>query len=984
MKINITAFLSFFLLVNLTGNFCFGQSAYKIQTYKYNDGLPSDNVLSIVKKEGYIYLGTQRGLCLYDGYRFLAHNVFTETVSSLFVGNGLFFSSGNKGICELKNFYGKHKTLTRVNFYDADTNSDHYDNILQDYNNRIWCSDQNNLKFLDKDKIKSWRIDDSGNLSENQLQFFPVRKKEIWAATPKGIFVWDEQFKKISKHKNPFLAENAFCSGYSINDSEILLADFSGKLFKYEVPNRKINLVKSFPGLALHIVQSSPKNNNQILVFNKNTIYNYNFKSNTSELIFETKNEINTVFYDDETKIIWVGTNRGLHKIISYQESITNITILRKNHQTITAFAEDRDKNLWMVNGTSEIYCLKKDGKQEKILPDNPKLIFTNIFYDGQIVISADDGVYIVENKKVKKIIALPFSVKKMIKDYQNQYWILTEKNGIKVFDATTFKEKKNRVRNTMNYWKMNTSNDIAIGKDKKIWLASWMPKDYGISYYDDVDLIFKEINNLKSFNNTSKFITDYYNRIAFTKDRNLLFSGYGGWNLVSPNGKIIHSFFTEKYKVANDHLEGIAEDSRGNIWFATAEGLYQYSFVTDKIIRISQIDGLESNDVTFGFYKFFDDRIALASDSGIQILNLENLVKTQLINKLSLTSVIKDNVKIPFLSDNFTFDYNFTELDFNFSALTYSDNEKIVYRYRFSDESKWNYLGTNPKLSLIKLPPGNYRIIIQAGDNLGNWQSKELKINLNINPPFYLTIWFIVLMIGLLGFCGYLIARYFLNQEKEKSILKQRVKDVEMQTLRSQMNPHFLFNSLNSINSFIIQQKSREASIYLNTFSKLMRSILDNSRQESISLEKEIETLEMYMKLEMARLENSFDYEIEIDHNLDAGFVQVPPLILQPFVENAIWHGLNNKKENGNVHIKIMQISEALLSIKITDNGIGRKASAELKKEQIKHKSYGIEITKERLELLNPANQIIITDLEDENGNAVGTMVELKIVYYD
>ena len=145
-----------------------------------------------------------------------------------------------------------------------------------------------------------------------------------------------------------------------------------------------------------------------------------------------------------------------------------------------------------------------------------------------------------------------------------------------------------------------------------------------------------------------------------------------------------------------------------------------------------------------------------MASDSGIQILNLENLVKTQLINKLSLTSVIKDNVKIPFLSDNFTFDYNFTELDFNFSALTYSDNEKIVYRYRFSDESKWNYLGTNPKLSLIKLPPGNYRIIIQAGDNLGNWQSKELKINLNINPPFYLTIWFIVLMLGLLGSVSY------------------------------------------------------------------------------------------------------------------------------------------------------------------------------------------------------------------------------------
>jgi len=985
MKKRIVAFLSLFLLVFFTGSFFFAQSNYKIQTYKYTDGLPSDNVLSITKKDGFLYVGTQRGLSLFDGYRFIAHKVFTESVSSLSVGNKqLFLSSGSKGICGLKSFYDKHKILTKVNFYDADTNSDHYDNLFLDDQNRIWCSDQNNLKFLENGKIKNWKIDDSGNLSGNQLQFFQAGKNQIWAATPKGVFVWDENLKKFSKHRHPFLAENNFSSGFYSNENEVFLADFSGRLFRFDAEKGKINLVKSFPNLALHLAQSSPANNGFLLIFNKNQIYKYNLQFNTSVLIFETKNEINTVFYDKETKIIWAGTNRGLQKIISHQESIENIDIPRKNYQTITAFTEDDRENLWMVNNTSEIYCLKKDGKIERIASESPKTVFTNIFYDGEILISASDGIYIIEKQFIKKIISLLFPVRKIIKDHQNQLWVLSEKNGIRVFDATTFIEKKNAVLNSGNYWKMNTSNDIAIGKDGKIWLASWMPKDYGISYFDEKESVFKEINNLKSFNNTSKFITDYYNRIAFTKNQNLLFSGYGGWNLVSPKGKIIHSFFTNKYKVANDHIEGITEDSHGNIWFATAEGLYQYNFSTDKVIRISQTDGLESNDVTFGFYKFKDDRIALASDSGIQILNLENIVKTQLINKLSLTSVTKDNIEIPVLSDEFNFDYNFTELDFNFSALTYSDNEKIVYRYRFSDEKKWNYLGTNPKLSLIKLSPGNYEIIIEAGDNLGNWQLEKLKINLGIKPPFYLTYWFFGLIILGLILIGYIINRYLVNQEKIKGKLKQKIKDVEMQTLRSQMNPHFLFNSLNSINSFIIQQKSKEASIYLTTFSRLMRNILDNSRQETISLEKELDTLRMYIELEMARLDHSFDYEINIDKNIDAEFLNIPPLIIQPFVENAIWHGLNNKKENGFIKIEIRQILESVLNIRITDNGIGRKASAELKKEQVKHKSYGIEITRARIELLNPENQISITDLEDEKGNSQGTLVELKIIYYD
>jgi LytS/YehU family sensor histidine kinase len=193
-------------------------------------------------------------------------------------------------------------------------------------------------------------------------------------------------------------------------------------------------------------------------------------------------------------------------------------------------------------------------------------------------------------------------------------------------------------------------------------------------------------------------------------------------------------------------------------------------------------------------------------------------------------------------------------------------------------------------------------------------------------------------------------------------------------------MNPHFMFNSLNSINSYIIQNKSNEASKYLSTFSKLMRSILDNSKHRTIPLDKEIKTLDWYLQLEAVRLEHKFTYTIHCSDEIDRETVQIPPLIIQPFVENAIWHGIQNKSSKGHIVIQI-DIDEAeILKISITDDGIGRMASALLKKNQTTHKSYGIDITINRLQMLDPTNSINIIDLYDDTNQSKGTQVLLTI----
>jgi len=218
-------------------------------------------------------------------------------------------------------------------------------------------------------------------------------------------------------------------------------------------------------------------------------------------------------------------------------------------------------------------------------------------------------------------------------------------------------------------------------------------------------------------------------------------------------------------------------------------------------------------------------------------------------------------------------------------------------------------------------------------------------------------------------------------QQQQEELVLKNEIKEAEMQSLRSQMNPHFMFNSINSINNFILKNEKETASKYLTTFARLMRSILDNSQQTEITLNKELETLKWYMELEAARLEHSFDYKINIAPNVDTENTYIPPLVLQPFVENAIWHGLNHRKDKGFIEIDIFFAENEDLIIKIIDNGIGRKAAEKYSKPE-NRKSYGIATTINRIKMLNPDNKVEIVDLYND-GIATGTEIKFLLKNY-
>jgi LytS/YehU family sensor histidine kinase len=303
--------------------------------------------------------------------------------------------------------------------------------------------------------------------------------------------------------------------------------------------------------------------------------------------------------------------------------------------------------------------------------------------------------------------------------------------------------------------------------------------------------------------------------------------------------------------------------------------------------------------------------------------------------------------------------------------------------------DKEWVQAGTRRFAAYTNIPGGNYTFRVKAANNEGAWSDQIAAIQIHISTPWWRTWWFFVLLAGALGGAFWFFYKWrireFRKQEQLKIQFERKLADVKMNALRAQINPHFIFNCLNSIDYYIIKNESQKASEYLNQFSRLIRLILQNSSANFVPLKDELEALQLYMQMESMRFNHRFDYEVKIEKNLDTENLEIPPMLLQPYVENAIWHGLMPKTEKGAIQVAITR-ENGYLHCAIEDNGIGRE-KAELFKasnHSTKKRSMGMAITQNRIELLNQqlgANTTVnIIDLKDEYNKAIGTRVELNI----
>ena len=327
--------------------------------------------------------------------------------------------------------------------------------------------------------------------------------------------------------------------------------------------------------------------------------------------------------------------------------------------------------------------------------------------------------------------------------------------------------------------------------------------------------------------------------------------------------------------------------------------------------------------------------------------------------------------------------------LEIEFSSICHTLANQVKYEYMLEGlNEQWKDPGEQRSVTYAYLKGGDYTFRLRAANNEGIWNEEQYALYISVGTPWY-NSWIFYSAIGIL--ITFLIITYnrqkikrITAEEKIKSDFQKQLAEAEMRALRAQMNPHFIFNCLNSIESNIIRNDTEKASLYLNDFSRLIRLILQNSRSSYVDLTDELESLDLYLKLERMRLKDSFKYQIILEDGLDPYDYVIPPMLIQPFVENSIWHGLNNLKHPGIVTITITESQEGLKCV-IEDNGIGREAAQKIKSsKKVKRASMGMRITKDRLEKLNKVhntnNTIEIIDLYDNEGNASGTKVILSI----
>jgi len=335
-------------------------------------------------------------------------------------------------------------------------------------------------------------------------------------------------------------------------------------------------------------------------------------------------------------------------------------------------------------------------------------------------------------------------------------------------------------------------------------------------------------------------------------------------------------------------------------------------------------------------------------------------------------------------------FKHSHNNIGFGFRAvnLDYPTGMSYVWKLAGLDED-WSPASKSESVNFTNLSPGKYRFMAKALNKAG-LESESISTPFEIKPAIWQLRWFQVAVLALLGLLAFLFFRYQIKKVKKKEAarraqleLENELLNLEQKALQLQMNPHFIFNALNSIQSVVVNQKTDVARDQIQNFAGLMRGILSNSKKANITLQEEFSTIDKYLKLEQFCQAKPFDFEIHLPEGYDPDEVEIPPMMIQPFVENAVFHGVSHLNEKGLINV-VFEIEQERLSCIIEDNGVGRKKAAEVNKaRKAGHQSTAIAVTKQRLESLRQNKNYTAFQIEDvlnSNGEVNGTKVTLRM----
>ena len=450
-----------------------------------------------------------------------------------------------------------------------------------------------------------------------------------------------------------------------------------------------------------------------------------------------------------------------------------------------------------------------------------------------------------------------------------------------------------------------------------------------------------------------------------------------------------------------SDGLPGLSiiclEVVGNNMWIGTRNGLARLNTSTLEINTFNDKDGLASS-IILEVESVDSSALYIGTRHGISVLKLTDLdtrINTAPPRLIFSNFTVAGAQPGPGVSGDLQSGFSMKWPDNSFAVeyigVNHTRPEEHRYKYRLTGvDGDWINADKRRFTSYNNLSPGTYTLQVMASNNHGYWTTTPTELPVTVLPAFWQTLWFKILSGGAILLVGFSLYRMRIRQIRRESTMviefNNKLVQAESQALRAQMNPHFIFNALNSIKLYVLNKDSDTAGGYLDEFARLVRLVLQNSKETMIALDNELEALDLYIRMEKLRFKKSFEYQINVADDIDSSFYEVPPLLLQPFAENSIWHGFSNLDGEGFLLVEVKLINEQL-HITIEDNGIGRKRAGEInsKKRGFK-KSMGTQITHDRMELQPHLTGVKIdtetTDLADEHGRALGTRVEIVVDY--
>jgi two-component sensor histidine kinase len=955
-----------------------GIAQYSFVNYDHTNGLPLDEVKVIVEdKKGYLWLGGPLGLSRFDGVRF----------SHYYLGSSNYNVAGN--IVEDIKVTPSGEVVA---VYE--------DNGISIYNHQT-----------DSFRSKKYSVSDSSSFPQYSILFLYIENdtSAYIGANREGLY--HINLRTLESEKIPVNIKPNGMYPDPDNDSSYLIT--RGGLHRLDMNNLKLEKLTSAGFSGIDVIGRDVWYNGYT-----SYIFKYNLDSgNEKRFDLDERNVVRGWTFVDQN--LWIGTPEGIELIDTASAQVTaKITAGINIHDFQGSFVYDIYKDskgrVWVAHdGGISIYDPSNQYFKRATFLSSESIDLSIL--DAQNYLSLDfyhNKVFRIGKKGNETEVDINGDLKGPVKfvSFQNKSLIMFF-NGIAEY---------HEINNTLSEFpspftksKKRGLIDLFISEEK--WLGIYRYQNILVSWNTSTSKL-----DTISFNNEPRGILPVNEKEVLIYGVNLICI----YDLESGKSRELDLSKNEYSSLGADIVK--IDKIGNNYWISTRiNGIFRGRFKSGEIIldkHYKESDGLINNKVVETYLdeygNFFvqcrsnifmldkeKDRfftLGGANDVNFQVTHgliaIDSIVYALGYKSKSLdlrqvdTSSRQWNTNIQCVSISgrencvdsnvaSNLDYDENNISISFSTIEFSDLINISHKYRLESTADWIYLDPGSRnIQLTSMAAGDYLLQLSASSGNGLW-SKPIEWEFSIKPPFWKTGWFLAVSLLLLGGLGYLIYSLRLNQINKVNKMKVQLAELESESLRAQMNPHFVFNALNSIKSYIIKNNKEEAADYLTTFSELIRAVLRNSTRKEISLKDEIEALSLYLQIENLRLNQKFDFNIDVAKDINAATIAFPPLIIQPFVENSIWHGFTNKKTRGLLNIKVFREKSQLI-IEVEDDGIGRGASKKIEKSRGRKRSYGIAITKTRLHNIMDQADIEIEDLYDDSGKSSGTKVIIHLPF--